>query len=99
MAALDRHARLRRGLKAEQRIRRHIFCYGWLFGKFIPCPYIHTVTFKQNSSVRMKTTKTYRFLGASTEYHRIGPFTFSREQYEDVLQMARAPCRDSASTV
>ncbi len=38
------------------------------------------------------------WLGAQIGYHRIGPFTFSREQYEDVLHTGRAFCRDLQST-
>ena len=33
------------------------------------------------------------WLGAWTDCHRIGPFTFQRQQYEDALQAGRAMCQ------
>jgi len=63
-------------------------------------PYCTTITVRVQ---RSETTVLWSdfapaCLGAQIGYHRIGPFTFSREQYEDVLQTGRALCRDLQST-
>jgi hypothetical protein len=64
-------------------------------------PFCGSITVRVRRSERTVTWSDFApaWRGRPLEYHKIGPFTFDRDQYENVLEMGRRFCRDLESKV